>query len=71
MRVSEGCIHDMGEAEAGNQLNRAYARQSTTLAKQSIVGSALQFRKIAEQIVVILCEKIEDRPAAIAITIRN
>jgi hypothetical protein len=50
----------MREPEARNQLNGAHARKSAALAKQSIVCGALQFREVAEQIVVVLCEKIEN-----------
>src|ERR1700722_13297354 len=54
VRVSEGGVHDMREPVAGNQLNGADARQPATLAKQSVVRSALQLSEIAEQIVVVL-----------------
>src|ERR1700730_4027119 len=69
--VSKRRVHDMREAEARNQFNRAYARQSAALAKQAIVCGALQFREVAKQIIVVLCKKIENWPTAIAIAIGN
>ncbi len=71
MRVRKRLIHDMRQAKTGDQLNSAYSRQPATLAEQSVVGCALKLREVAEQIVVILRNKIEDWPSAIAITVRN
>lgn len=69
--VSKRRVNYMRQPKAGNQFNCADARQSATLAKQPIICSTLKLRQVAEQIIVVSCEKIEDWPATITIAIGN
>src|SRR5579872_2915057 len=62
-------VHDMCQAETGNQFHRADAGQPSTLAEQSVVGRTLKLNEIVQQIIVVFGEQVEDGLTPVAVTI--
>jgi hypothetical protein len=63
MRVRKSGVDNVVEGKAGNQLNQAYAGQLAAFCQQAIIGRSLELREVAEQVIVVVRQAVQYRPA--------